>query len=275
VALPCFGALVGCGALLGIGDVEGGDDAPAGGAGEGGLGAGAGAAGGPGAGGSAGRTTGGAGQGGGPGPGGGAGQAGGGAGQAGAGGAGGSPVVPPCGDGRWERATEQCDDGNVADGDGCDAACKIECPDGVRDPQDGACYAVVGGGNTFQQGAAACVADFGAGFVPASVCNQQTELLLAEAFPFLEAWSGGRQADGQVGPAAAWSWFDGTPQGECDLGALWLEDEPDDKGGLEDGQEQCMVVFTRTAGVFSYDERCSSPFPVLCKRSGFSLSAPP
>lgn len=38
-----------------------------------------------------------------------------------------------CGDGFLDRATESCDDGNIANGDGCSSDCKIEslfvCPD--------------------------------------------------------------------------------------------------------------------------------------------------
>jgi len=38
----------------------------------------------------------------------------------------GCPLPPVCGDGRWDADTEQCDDGNNADADGCSAACEIE-----------------------------------------------------------------------------------------------------------------------------------------------------
>ncbi len=44
---------------------------------------------------------------------------------AGCGGPGGGPAGPACGDGTV-NATEQCDDGNTATGDGCDASCTWE-----------------------------------------------------------------------------------------------------------------------------------------------------
>ena len=45
-----------------------------------------------------------------------------------------APVPAVCGDGNVDP-DEQCDDGNVADGDGCTAACRLErCGNGVRDP---------------------------------------------------------------------------------------------------------------------------------------------
>jgi cysteine-rich repeat protein len=48
---------------------------------------------------------------------------------------GGGPAIPiVCGDGRTESA-EQCDDGNLVDGDGCSSACSIEsCGDGTIHP---------------------------------------------------------------------------------------------------------------------------------------------
>jgi cysteine-rich repeat protein len=40
--------------------------------------------------------------------------------------------IGACGDGRLDLG-EQCDDANVASGDGCDATCRFEgCGDGVR-----------------------------------------------------------------------------------------------------------------------------------------------
>ena len=43
----------------------------------------------------------------------------------------GAPVV--CGDGLRDLPLEECDDGNLADGDGCDASCKFECGNGAID----------------------------------------------------------------------------------------------------------------------------------------------
>ncbi len=44
---------------------------------------------------------------------------------------------PRCGDNRLNPASEECDDGNKVNGDGCDAACIIEfCGDGEKDPDE-------------------------------------------------------------------------------------------------------------------------------------------
>ncbi len=37
-----------------------------------------------------------------------------------------APALAACGDGVWESATEECDDGGLADSDGCSASCTIE-----------------------------------------------------------------------------------------------------------------------------------------------------
>lgn len=41
--------------------------------------------------------------------------------------------VPRCGDGILDIEVESCDDGNVADGDGCDQYCHLEIPRGCAD----------------------------------------------------------------------------------------------------------------------------------------------
>lgn len=48
-------------------------------------------------------------------------------------------VMEGCGDGRLDRATESCDDGNTADGDGCSANCQSDesCGNGVVDTAAG------------------------------------------------------------------------------------------------------------------------------------------
>ena len=49
----------------------------------------------------------------------------------------GQPRVAACGDG-WQDPGEQCDDGNVAAGDGCSPVCTLEvCGNGILDPGEG------------------------------------------------------------------------------------------------------------------------------------------
>src|SRR5262245_53647384 len=57
-----------------------------------------------------------------------------------AGGSGGSPWI--CGDGEFE-GHEECDDGNRAAGDGCDADCQVECQGGIEHPTTHHCYLLV------------------------------------------------------------------------------------------------------------------------------------
>jgi cysteine-rich repeat protein len=265
----------GCGALLGIDDVNDDGGAPAGGgaagAGDGGAPAGGGAgANQGGAGGRAGEGVNGTGR---------AGSAGG-AGGAGAGGAGaGGASAARCGDGVWSRPAEECDDGNAADGDGCSAKCQVECGSGGdRDAAGHACYRLEGGDN-FNEAAAQC-RGAGKGFAAASVCNRHDEDFLLETYggSFLSNalyWLGGRQADDQTEPDAAWSWVDGAPPAECDMGAVWGGGEPSDKDGLESGQAQCMMTaLTReNLRVKAYDQSCffGPAINIVCKRSGYSL----
>jgi cysteine-rich repeat protein len=48
------------------------------------------------------------------------------------------PRIPSCGDG-YVDVREECEDGNVVDGDGCSSVCQLEpvCGDGVRHPPEG------------------------------------------------------------------------------------------------------------------------------------------
>ncbi len=76
-----------------------------------------------------------------------------------------------CGDGSVNQKTEQCDDGNSRNGDGCDASCQIElcgngilqpgelCDDGNRKDRDGCdrhCITEICGNGIFQASTEAC-----------------------------------------------------------------------------------------------------------------------
>jgi cysteine-rich repeat protein len=229
--------------------------------------------------GSAGRGAGGA-----PGGGaaGGAGAAAGGASGAGGGAAAGRGGGGGCGDGTLNRAAEECDDGNASDGDGCDAACKVECPVGEpngdvvrKNPADGACYWVRKEVKTFDEALAGCAA-LGRGFAFASVCGAgDVEFLKAQLPPPFHLWAGGRQASGRANPADGWAWVDGTDQGECDLAALWFAGEPNDGDGVENAEENCSALGLESGVSGTYDRACSSGYFYLCKRSPAAVSSAP
>jgi cysteine-rich repeat protein len=204
----------------------------------------------------------------------------GGGGSAGAGGSAGN-AGPPCGDGAWDRASEECDDGNRAAGDGCDDACQVECPGGTKAPADHSCFVLPGGPRSFDEASAACRA-LGRGFELASVCDVATIDLLKPVFSPtpVQLWLGGRQPEGQPTPLAGWAWVDGTPPGECDPAALWLLNEPTDLAdGVEDGDEQCMGFvfddFFLSPELGTFDIACSTRYAPLCERRAAAVSTPP
>jgi len=65
-----------------------------------------------------------------------------------------------CGDG-IVTSPEECDDGNTADGDACNANCLACGPDAVVDPENQHCYAVVAKLATWGAAAIDCVAQGG------------------------------------------------------------------------------------------------------------------
>ena len=58
------------------------------------------------------------------------------------GGAAGEQADTACGNGSVDQASEQCDDGNIIDGDGCSSTCELKCEDlsAVFNPGNRSCY---------------------------------------------------------------------------------------------------------------------------------------
>jgi cysteine-rich repeat protein len=105
--------------------------------------------------------------------------------------------------------TEQCDDGNATNGDGCSSTCTIECPVGTnftQDPTTGVCYAYNTTSNNWANARAACVALGGDLAAPST----DSELTFLKAWATIPSsgqgtWIGGTDAavDG------TWTWTDG------------------------------------------------------------------
>jgi cysteine-rich repeat protein len=47
-----------------------------------------------------------------------------------------NPIVPWCGDGKVNQVSEECDDGNTNNGDGCSSACNLESPQNCNHNND-------------------------------------------------------------------------------------------------------------------------------------------
>jgi cysteine-rich repeat protein len=176
----------------------------------------------------------------------------------GGGGAGGSPAV--CGDGELHSA-EECDDTNLDPGDGCDAACVVECPaGGLKDPSTHHCYALTTSSATFAGSRTACVA-LGPGFDLAAISSMAELDLLT--------WT---EVESLVVPGATlylgaeettvddvFTWLNG----EAFVYAPWLLGEPNDFGG----SEPCVDLRYRMMAFGFNDEDCLVAHRGLCERT--------
>ena len=120
---------------------------------------------------------------------------------------------------------------------------------------DGTCLAFCNQGVTPTVAAARCAAWSGALVSVGSA----SELACLTALPTNDAWLGLEQAPGSTQLDAGWTWADGTPGS----GLPWKTGEPDDNGGIEDGEEQCSLL--AGGGVF-LDVSCANTKPFLCER---------
>jgi cysteine-rich repeat protein len=190
-----------------------------------------------------------------------------------------TPVIdaPVCGDG-IVGGSEQCDDGNTDDTDGCIACAWASCGDGhvrahvedcddggaacvhcttcsgVGDPATGHCYTMV---DTTRARAAAEDDCANAGGHLAVLDGPGEWAVVAPLWttPFAATWIGlTRAVDGQN----LWAWESG-PRLEAAM-ATWNPGEPNDSGGIED------CVEAGGAGGGWNDLACNNPRRALCER---------
>jgi cysteine-rich repeat protein len=180
-------------------------------------------------------------------------------GMGGIGGMGGAPN--PCGNGSIDT-DEQCDDGNVSDGDGCGATCEVECA-GLTDPSTFHCYVIVEDPLDWQSSRDAC-ATLGADFDLTAISSQeeqtylstQTEIddLLVPDTNSAVLWLGGTD----VAEEGTWLWANGEPFFDN-----WVVGEPSNDGT---NGEHCSVYLHRDA-IIGYDDRpCDRAYGYLCER---------
>jgi hypothetical protein len=78
-------------------------------------------------------------------------------------------------------------------------------------------------------------------------------------------WIGLVQAPTATTPTAGWVWSNGSTYFN------WNPDvpEPDDNGGVENGEENCVVLNDARITMTSYgwfDVRCTAPHPAICEK---------
>ena len=162
--------------------------------------------------------------------------------------------VPPsttCGNGVAQGPTEQCDDGNLVDGDGCDNTCTWSCfgaanpAAAVGDPVTGACYARFSTGSSWTDAQNACVA---LGGNLASITSAAETTLLAP-LGVGAPWIGASDAVTEN----TFTWSNGEPFAYTSWGA----GEPNNQG-----DEDCVQVGTN--GLWN-DNPCTSLQPYICE----------
>lgn len=170
---------------------------------------------------------------------------------AGTGGEGGSPP-PPCGDGSV-AASEECDDGGTADGDGCSADCTVECP-GEKDPATFHCYIVEATTLVWDAAHAACLAR-GPGWDLAAI-NSIAERDYTDDVDLITVtytWLGGRDMTEGV-----YTWSTGEA----------FSGEATSLLGTIDGAPEDCLAMERILGdvndVFA-DEPCNVPHQSMCE----------
>lgn len=196
---------------------------------------------------------------------------GGGVGGAGASGGGGGPTG--CGDGSLTEP-EECDDGNLAAGDGCGSDCVVECPAGQKDPISRACLALVAPTRAYVY-PSLCAA-LGPGFVPAAPCSLSeyaAAYAISSKLGDARVWLGLFQAEDATASNAGWSYL-AAPASCAPID--WRAGDPNDcdKQGVcdevvESHHQDCGAIDAALGGVI--DGWCMNSYPGLCKREATVL----
>jgi cysteine-rich repeat protein len=182
-----------------------------------------------------------------------AGGAAGGGGDGGGAGGGGAPPADAGGDGAV-AGVEECDDGNVIDGDGC-TACVVDCePQGTKHPVTGHCYLVFPDATTWPFAEANCQAWGGApGLGHLASIGGQGEQDLVYSLIDVQTWIGVQDpvVEGE------YQWSDGSPWGY----EFWAPGEPDNTY-----EEDCAFMRTSDEGGWN-DHACGDTRPAyVCER---------
>jgi cysteine-rich repeat protein len=159
-----------------------------------------------------------------------------------------------CGNGMVEPG-EECDDGNTATSDGCNASCVIECnSNAIKNPTNGHCYRIFNVAVKAADAQAACAAWGGApGLGNLVSIEDATEQGFVGQLTTVKAWMGA----GDAAVEGTYVWYDGTPWNYEN----WAPNEPNDTT-----VEDC--TFLQVGGQWD-DHDCNDPRPAyLCERRG-------
>ena len=142
--------------------------------------------------------------------------------------AGGAGNEPGCGDGELDATAEQCDDGNRAAQDGCNAACQVECT-GWLEPNDHHCYLHIQTSANWSEARNGCK-QLAPGYDLAGISSQPEHDFLvtqlpAAAGPEIRIWIGGTDTNSR----GMFRWVNDEPWGFT----AWDAPEPTNSGGVE------------------------------------------
>jgi len=173
----------------------------------------------------------------------------------GAGGAGAAPAV--CGNGFIEGAPEECDDGNLADGDGC-TGCVVDCPpDGYKDPNTFHCYFGISQ-EPWMGGWQDCI-DTAPGTNAAALSTLAEFDVVTAHFAGVgmtgQMWIGGAYDPGDGG----WSWANGETW-------IYANDSDPWAGGFPQASGECVRVQPSDTKREMKNDGCNESKPMICER---------
>lgn len=174
-------------------------------------------------------------------------QGGGGSTSTGTGGAG-----PVCGDGEID-ATEECDDANLIDGDGC-TTCVIDCEAAAeKDPTTGRCYRFYPGAKTWAAAESDCEAWGGASGLGhlVSISSAAEQQFVEALRPTISTWIGARDTVTE----GTFEWLDGTPFAFTSFAP-----------GKPDGATVQNCLFMRGDNDGWDDNQCGTALGFVCER---------
>jgi cysteine-rich repeat protein len=174
------------------------------------------------------------------------------------GGSGGVVDPPVCGNDTIERG-EECDDGNVASGDGC-VACMVECTASgeVEDPDTHHCYRF-----TLSQSWDKALTDCTGWGGHLAAITSDAEIAFVRLHITERTWIGGNEKAVE----GTWVWENGEPWSY----APWNAGEPNDGGGVGGGppdDEDCLELYDANdiAPYGFADSNCPANHVALCER---------
>jgi cysteine-rich repeat protein len=178
------------------------------------------------------------------------------------------PVGVACDHDGFIDPNEQCDDGNMLDGDGCSAHCKVECaiPAGSEafaafvDPLTNLCY-LMGPNRTWQESLDQC-GKLGPGFSLAKVKTEASfGFLISRPEVGGQAWVDGSD----IKTEGKFVFSDGSPVPFPGGIYPWRAGEPNNTGNNEDCAE--ILLFGSTPkGKFLNDAPCDEHHDYICER---------